>query len=87
MDSVSALPLCLVQQQGFKSEDEALDNETSLVRGIKHQGKRVLDIGRGKGYQAAYVARRGAGLSVGLEPEAEGAIQGDPAVIRNPAGP
>lgn len=73
MSQTEALLRYLVADAGFRSESAAREYCRALFPGIDPKGKRVLEIGCGRGTIGLYAACEGAARVVGLEPEAAGA--------------
>jgi SAM-dependent methyltransferase len=66
----------MLSRDGHDSVPAFLHATTRLFRGIDFRGKRVLEIGSGKGLLALYMAMQGAMRVVSLEPELVGATSG-----------
>jgi SAM-dependent methyltransferase len=68
----------LIENHGVVSSVTAARRQLEhLFRGVDLEGKRVLDVGGGKGTYSFYAACRGARDVVCLEPEAEGSSPAD----------
>jgi len=63
-------------KDGHKNTAAFFDAQNQLFRGIDLRGKRVLEIGSGKGLIAALAALQGASEVVSMEPELAGATSG-----------
>jgi len=75
MDNQEKLTLA-AQIAGYATVKRYLSRTGFIFEGLALQGKRILEVGCGSGAFCIWAAMQGAGHVLGIEPEADGYIQG-----------